>query len=196
LLIFDEVITGFRLGPSGAQGLYDVAPDLTCLGKVLGGGLPLAAFGGRNEIMDLLAPDGPVYQAGTLAGNPLAVAAGLATLKILDEPGMYEALESKAKSLAEGLRAALKNKRLTGAVNRVGSMLTLFFGVDEVRDAVAARKCNRELFARFFHGMLERGIYWPPSPFEAAFVSLAHDTRDIEQTIRAFEDWAQREAII
>ena len=193
LLIFDEVITGFRVSPGGAQQLYDVRPDLTCLGKVLGGGLPLAAFGGKEEIMDLLAPDGPVYQAGTLSGNPLAVSAGLVTLQILSRKGVYEALEAKAKQLEEGIETMLKKHGIRGVVNRAGSMLTLFFGVERVRDAEEARRCDKERFARFFHGMLERGVYFPPSPFESAFVSLAHDQDDLDKTLHAFEDWAREE---
>ena len=192
LLIFDEVITGFRVSAAGAQKLYGIEPDLTCLGKIVGGGLPLAAFGGKGEIMDLLAPEGPVYQAGTLSGNPLAVTAGLVTLEILDQPAVYQALEERAQLLEDGLIGAMKRNRLKGIVNRAGSMLTLFFGVDHVRDAEDARQCDREMFARFFHGMLERGIYWPPSQFEAAFISLAHEARDIEVTVQAFEDWASQ----
>ena len=190
LLIFDEVITGFRVAPGGAQELYGVTPDLTCLGKILGGGLPLAGFGGRSEIMKLLAPEGPVYQAGTLSGNPVAVTAGLATLKRLARRHTYDALERKGKQLADGLTGVLRKRRVTGVVNRIGSMLTLFFGVERVVDAATARHCDRELFARFFHGMLERGIYLPPAPFEAAFVSLVHTAADLERTISAFDAWA------
>jgi len=194
LLIFDEVITGFRVAPGGAQGLYGPAPDLTCLGKVLGGGLPLGAFGGKREIMDLLAPEGPVYQAGTLSGNPLAVAAGLVTLQELSRPGLYQELEEKGQRLQDGFEASLRKQHIPGVVNRVGSMLTLFFGVERVHNALEARRCDRALFARFFHGMLSRGIYWPPSPFEAAFVSLAHSGSDLEKTVQAFEEWAKEEA--
>jgi glutamate-1-semialdehyde 2,1-aminomutase len=193
LLIFDEVITGFRLGPAGAQGLFHVIPDLTCLGKILGGGLPLGAFGGRKKIMDLLAPEGPVYQAGTLSGNPLAVTAGLAALKELSRPGLYRELEEKGKTLQGGLEAALRRYGVTAVANRQGSMLTLFFGVDRVESAADARRCERDRFARFFHGMLSRGIYWPPSPFEAAFVSLAHTDRDLAATVAAFESWLDDE---
>lgn len=193
VLIFDEVITGFRVAPGGAQELYGITPDLTCLGKILGGGLPLGAFGGRQEIMNLLAPEGPVYQAGTLSGNPLAVAAGLTTLKELSRAGVYQELEEKGRILQAGLDAALKNYRLRGVVNRVGSMLTLFFGAQQVGDAAQARRCDRRRFARFFHGMMKRGIYWPPSPFEAAFVSLAHGRRHLEGTLRGFADWAKAE---
>jgi glutamate-1-semialdehyde 2,1-aminomutase len=194
LLIFDEVITGFRLSPGGAQQLYNVRPDLSCLGKVLGGGLPLAGFGGRKEIMDLLAPEGPVYQAGTLSGNPLAVTAGLATLQALSKPSVYKILEERGRDLQEGFEKVLRKYGIRAVVNRVGSMLTLFFGVDEVRNADEARRCDKDRFARFFHGILERGIYFPPSPFESAFVSLAHRKTDLKKTLRAFEDWARAEA--
>ena len=193
LLIFDEVISGFRLSQGGAQELYGISPDITCLGKILGGGLPLGAFGGRREIMDLLAPEGPVYQAGTLSGNPLAVAAGLATLRELSRSGVYADLEEKGKKLQEGLEAILDQHRLSGVVNRVGSMLTLFFGVDRVQNAADARGCDRDRFARFFHGMLKRGVYFPPSPFEAAFISLAHGRRELEKALQAFEVWARSE---
>jgi glutamate-1-semialdehyde 2,1-aminomutase len=193
LLIFDEVITGFRIAIGGAQSFFGVTPDLTCLGKVLGGGLPLAAFGGRRQIMDLVAPDGPVYQAGTLSGNPLAVTAGLATLRLLARPGTYAALEAKGKKLEEGFARILKKYSIRGTINRTGSMMTLFFGVERVRNADDARRCDRERFARYFHGMLRRGIYLPPAPFEAMFVSLAHTTTDINSAVAAFEDWAAKE---
>lgn len=193
LLIFDEVITGFRVAQGGAQEIYQVTPDLTCLGKILGGGLPLAAFGGRGKIMDLLAPEGPVYQAGTLSGNPVAVAAGLKTLELLSRPGAYEKLENKARKLAHGFSASLQKYRLKGTLNRSGSMFTVFFGVDAVTDADAARQSDRRQFARYFHGMLRQGIYLPPAQFEAAFVSLAHSHADIERTIAAFDRWAKSE---
>ena len=194
LLIFDEVITGFRVARGGAQERFNIRPDLTCLGKILGGGLPLGAFGGRAEIMDMLAPDGPVYQAGTLSGNPLAVAAGLAMLKALSRPGVYQRLEELGARFQRGLESVLKSRRIAGVVNREGSMLTLFLGVERVRDADEARGADRERFARFFHGMLARGFYWPPSQFEAAFVSLAHTEADIDQAVAAFDDWAAGEA--
>ena len=193
LLIFDEVITGFRIATGGAQSFYGVTPDLTCLGKILGGGLPLAAFGGRRQIMDLLAPDGPVYQAGTLSGNPLAVTAGLTTLKLLDRPGTFATLEAKGKRLEEGFARILKKYAIRGTVNRIGSMMTLFFGVERVRNADDARRCDRERFARYFHGMLRREIYLPPAPFEAMFVSVAHRNANIDNAIAAFDDWAARE---
>jgi glutamate-1-semialdehyde 2,1-aminomutase len=194
LLIFDEVITGFRLALGGAQQLYGIKPDLTCLGKILGGGLPLAAFGGKRGIMDLLAPEGPVYQAGTLSGNPLAVATGLATLSFLSRRGTYKALERRGKRLQDGFEDVLGKHRINAAINRMGSMMTLFFGVEKVRNAAEARKCDRKLFARFFHGMLKRGVYMPPAPFEAAFVSLAHTRADLDRTIAAFDQWAAEEA--
>ena len=193
LLIFDEVITGFRLAAGGAQEIYGVTPDLTCLGKIIGGGLPLAAFGGRREVMDLLAPEGPVYQAGTLSGNPLAVCAGLATLKQLFRKGTYPVLEKKGKYLADGLAHVLAKYKMTGRVNRVGSMMTLFFGVDRVRNFAEACRCDRERFARFFHGMLQRGIYLPPSPFESVMVSLAHTDAQLRKTVTAFDSWAAGE---
>jgi glutamate-1-semialdehyde 2,1-aminomutase len=193
LLIFDEVITGFRVSPGGAQRLYRVPPDMTCLGKILGGGLPLAAFGGRAKIMDHLAPEGPVYQAGTLAGNPLAVAAGLATLERLARPGVYTMLEKKGRQLQVGFDRVLKKYNIKGTVNRIGSMMTLFFGVDRVQNADDARRCDRQQFRRFFHGMLRRGFYFPPAPFETAFVSLAHSSDEIEKTVSAFADWASEE---
>ena len=194
LLIFDEVITGFRVAAGGAQELFKMRPDLTCLGKILGGGLPLGAFGGRAEIMDLLAPDGPVYQAGTLSGNPLAVSAGLATLRALADPGVYQVLEEKGARLQQGLEWTLREHHLPGVVNRQGSMLTLFFGVERVRDADEARCCDKERFARFFHALLSRGIYWPPSPFETAFVSLSHEMEEIDRTVDAFDAWAREES--
>jgi len=194
LLIFDEVITGFRLALGGAQQLYDIQPDLTCLGKVMGGGLPLAAFGGQRKIMDLLAPEGPVYQAGTLSGNPIGVAAGLATLSLLSRQGTYEALEARGRKLQDGFEDVLRKHHIPATINRIGSMMTIFFGVEKVRNAAEARKCDRKLFARFFHGMLKRGIYVPPAPFEAAFVSLAHTKVDLDRTIAAFDQWAAGEA--
>ena len=190
LLIFDEVITGFRVASGGAQQRYKIRPDLTCLGKILGGGLPLAAFGGRRRIMDQLAPLGPVYQAGTLSGNPLAVAAGSETLRLLARRGSYETLEAKGQRLADGLNEVIRKHGIRATINRVGSMLTLFFGVDSVTTVDDARCCDRKLFARFFHAMLKRGIYLPPAPFEAWFISLAHSNADLDRTISAFDDWA------
>ena len=193
LLIFDEVVTGFRVAPGGAQEVYRVRPDLTCLGKILGGGLPLAAFGGRGDIMNLIAPSGPVYQAGTLSGNPLAVTAGLATLKQLSARGTYQTLEKNGKYLAEGFEKVIAKYKTKATVNRAGSMMTLFFGVQRVSNADEARQCDREKFARFFHGMLERGVYLPPAPFEAFMVSLSHSASDLRRTVAAFESWSADE---
>jgi glutamate-1-semialdehyde 2,1-aminomutase len=188
VLIFDEVMTGFRLAYGGVQTLRSITPDLTCLGKVIGGGMPLAAFGGRRDIMQQLAPEGPVYQAGTLSGNPLAVAAGLETLKQLRAGSPYERLEQLGAGLEAGLRAALAKHQITGTVNRVGSMWTLFFGVERVRGAVDIPRIDTTRFGKFFHGMLARGVYLPPSAFEAAFISLAHSDADIEATVRAADE--------
>jgi glutamate-1-semialdehyde 2,1-aminomutase len=174
LLIFDEVITGFRVARGGAQALYGVAPDLTCLGKVLGGGLPIGAYGGRRAIMEHVAPAGPVYQAGTLSGNPLAVAAGLATLRALDEPA-YRLLDAGGDRVADALRSAAATADVPLRVNRVGSMLTAFFTDQTVSDYASARQADTELFARWFHRLLAKGVLIPPSQFEAAFVSTAHD---------------------
>ncbi|HET9880957.1 MAG TPA: glutamate-1-semialdehyde 2,1-aminomutase [Candidatus Binatia bacterium] len=191
LLIFDEVVTGFRLSPGGAQEVYRVRPDLTCLGKILGGGLPLAAFGGRRDIMNLIAPLGPVYQAGTLSGNPLAVTAGLATLQQLSRHGTYQTLEKKGKYLAQSFAKVLAKYKTKATVNRAGSMMTLFFGVARVSNADEARQCDREKFARFFHGMLERGVYLPPAPYEAMMISLSHSNADLRKTVAAFESWCR-----
>ncbi len=188
VLIFDEVMTGFRLAYGGVQTLRSITPDLTCLGKVIGGGMPLAAFGGRRDIMQQLAPEGPVYQAGTLSGNPLAVAAGLETLKQLRAGSPYERLEQLGAGLEAGLRVALAKHQITGTVNRVGSMWTLFFGVERVRGAVDIPRIDTTRFGKFFHGMLARGVYLPPSAFEAAFISLAHSDADIEATVRAADE--------
>ena len=188
LLIFDEVITGFRVAYGGVQTVRDVAPDLTCLGKIVGGGLPLAAFGGRREVMELLAPLGPVYQAGTLSGNPLAVAAGIETLAQLRHGDPYARLESLGAQLEAGVRAALARHRVRGVVNRVGSMWTLFFGVDAMRSGTDIPNVDTAAFGKFFQRMLDRGIYLPPSAFEAAFISLAHSEDDIDSTVRAADD--------
>ena len=187
LLIFDEVITGFRVAWGGVQNVLNIRPDLTWLGKVIGGGLPLAAVGGRADVMQQLAPQGAVYQAGTLAGNPLAVAAGLATLNGLDRPTTYDRLEQLGTRLEAGLTGALHHADRQGCINRRGSMWTLFFGVDAVRNANEARAADPRAYARFFAGMVERGVLLPPSQFEAAFVSLAHSDDDIERTIVAAE---------
>jgi glutamate-1-semialdehyde 2,1-aminomutase len=194
LLILDEVITGFRISLGGAQGLYRLKPDITCLGKILGGGLPLAAFGGRRDLMDLLAPEGQVYQAGTLSGNPLAVSVGLRTLQLLRRRGLYEQLEKKGKYLESAFNRTLASRGIKATINRVGSMLTLFFGVSRVENADQARKINHDQFVRFFHGMLRRGVYLPPSPFEALFISLAHGAAELRRTVDAFDDWALEES--
>ena len=184
LMIVDEVMTGFRVAPGGACELYGIKPDLVTFGKVIGGGLPVGAFGGRPDVMDRIAPAGPVYQAGTLSGNPLAMAAGAATLRQMG-PIQYERLEEASARLAQGLADAAREAGVPVQVNRVGSMLTVFFGADPVYDAQSARRCDTKRFARFFHAMLENGVYLPPSQFEAAFVSVAHTDEDLDQTIRA-----------
>lgn len=185
LLIFDEVITGFRLGLAGAQGHYGVTPDLTTLGKILGGGLPLAAYGGRADIMDMLSPVGPVYQAGTLAGNPLATAAGLAMLGEVRKPGFYETLNRRAEKWEAEMRLALKAAPIPWCINRVGSLLTLFFTAGPVRDYASALKADTKAYGRFFHAMLDQGVYLAPSQFEAAFLSAAHDDAVLERALDA-----------
>jgi glutamate-1-semialdehyde 2,1-aminomutase len=186
LLIFDEVITGFRVGWSGAQGRFGIRPDLTCLGKIVGGGMPLAAFGGRRDLMSMIAPAGPVYQAGTLSGNPVSVAAGLAALRTLrGDPTAYDRLEGLGALAERRLREALSETRTPGTVNRVGSMLTLFLGPESVRSYADAVRSDTEGFARYFHGMLAEGVYLPPSQFEAMFVSLAHNEDHVEELGRA-----------
>lgn len=185
LLIFDEVITGFRVAYGGAQQRYGVAPDITCLGKIIGGGMPVGAYGGSAEIMATVAPLGPMYQAGTLSGNPVAMAAGAATLEALQEPGVYEALEAKASRLAAGLQAVFADAETPLCVNRVGSMMTLFFNAGAVNGWDTVSTSDRDGFAHFFHRMLEEGVYLPPSPFEAMFVSTAHTDADIQATLDA-----------
>ena len=185
LLIFDEVITGFRVAYGGAQQRYGVAPDITCLGKIIGGGMPVGAYGGSAEIMATVAPLGPMYQAGTLSGNPVAMAAGAATLEALQDPGVYEALDAKARRLASGLQAVFADAETPLCVNRVGSMMTLFFNAGAVNGWETVSASNRDGFARFFHRMLEEGVYLPPSPFEAMFVSTAHTDADIQATLDA-----------
>ncbi len=185
LLIFDEVITGFRVAYGGAQALYGVRPDLTCLGKIIGGGLPVGAYGGLRSLMSHVAPLGSVYQAGTLSGNPLAVAAGLATLRQLRDPGVYATLEARAAQFERGLRLAAEKASIPVTVNRVGSMLTAFFCDGPVTDYASAKRADTTRYARFFHAMLGRGVFLAPSQFEAAFVSLAHSEADIEHAARA-----------
>jgi len=185
LLIFDEVITGFRVALGGAQERFSIRPDLTCLGKIIGGGLPVGAYGGRGEIMQQISPLGPVYQAGTLSGNPLAMAAGLATLRLLTEPGVYDHLERLTSRLVDGLSEAARGAGAAYTSNRVGSMFTGFFTDQPVVDDRSAKLANTRRYARFFHAMLDRGVYFAPSQFEAGFVSLAHTDADIDATLNA-----------
>ena len=185
VLIFDEVMTGMRVAFGGAQALYGITPDLTCLGKIVGGGLPAAAFGGRRDIMEKLAPLGPVYQAGTLSGNPVAMAAGLAAIEILARPGTYERLEEIGKALEDGLLAAAAAAKVPVQLNRVGSMLTLFFTASPVTDYVSAKTSDTARFAAFFRAMREGGVFLPPSQYEAMFVSLAHTDEDLAKVIAA-----------
>ena len=185
LLIFDEVITGFRLHYGGVQTLLGVEPDLTCLGKIIGGGLPVGAYGGRREIMEMVAPLGPVYQAGTLSGNPLAMAAGIVTLQTLREEAFYERLEIKGLYLEDGLRRAAEEAEVPVRINRVGSLLTMFFTNEPVTDFASAKLADTERYAAYFRGMLERGVFLAPSQFEAMFVSAAHSDDDIAATIEA-----------
>jgi glutamate-1-semialdehyde 2,1-aminomutase len=187
LLIFDEVMSGFRVSYGGAQELYGITPDLTTLGKVIGGGLPVGAYGGREEFMSQVAPEGPIYQAGTLSGNPLAMAAGIATLKILKRPGTYEALESTSAALARGMAEANSKLEVDVTLNRVGSMFTTFFTPDPVGDFAGAKASDTSVFGNYFRAMLEEGVYLAPSQFEAAFVSMAHTEEDIEATLVAHE---------
>jgi glutamate-1-semialdehyde 2,1-aminomutase len=185
LLIFDEVMCGFRVAYGGAQSLYDIRPDLTCFGKIIGGGLPVGAYGGRKDIMSQIAPEGAVYQAGTLSGNPMAMAAGLATLEQLRQPGVYDTLEKRSGRLAEGLAEAARRNGVPASFNRVGSMLGMFFTDRAVENFETAKTSDLPRFGRYYRQMLDAGIYLAPSQFEACFVSLAHDDAAIEQTIRA-----------
>lgn len=185
VLIFDEVMTGFRVAYGGAQQLYKIDPDMTTLGKVIGGGLPVGAYGGKARYMNLVAPVGPVYQAGTLSGNPLAVSAGLKTLEILRRPGIYERLDALVGKLAQGLCAEATRQSISVTINRVGSMFTTFFASDPVRDYRSAKKSDAAAYGLFFRALLESGVYFPPSQFEAAFVSTAHSEGDVEATIKA-----------
>jgi len=185
VLIFDEVMTGFRLALGGAQALFGIKPDLTTLGKIVGGGLPAAAYGGREDLMRKVAPDGPVYQAGTLSGNPLAVAAGRKTLELLRKPGTYEGLEKTSAKIADGIAAAAREAGVPMTMNRVGSMFTGFFSATEVVDYTTAKAADAARFGRFFHGMLDAGVYLPPSQFEAAFVSLAHSGDLVDRVLQA-----------
>lgn len=186
LLIFDEVMTGFRVAIGGAQSLYNISPDLSTFGKIIGGGLPVAAYGGKKEIMETVSPLGPVYQAGTLSGNPLAMVAGLATLKILrDYPEIYQELEKKSAALQKGFEENIKEAGIEARVNRIGSMMTLFFSAEKITNDVTAKACNLAQFAAYAKEMLAQGIYIPPSQFEAFFISNAHSDEDIEKTMEA-----------
>jgi glutamate-1-semialdehyde 2,1-aminomutase len=188
LLIFDEVMTGFRVAFGGAQSLYNITPDLTCLGKIIGGGLPVGAYGGKEEIMSQIAPQGNIYQAGTLSGNPIAMAAGIATLEQIKVPGIYEKLEEKAGRLANGLRKIAEKAGVPVFVNRVGSMLGMFFTDRKVRNFDDAKTSDLKKFTAYYQGMLERGIYLAPSQFEAFFLSTAHETKHIEKTLDAAQE--------
>lgn len=186
LLIIDEVMTGFRVSKSGAQGHYGVSPDLTTLGKVIGGGMPVGAFGGKKEVMQYIAPTGPVYQAGTLSGNPIAMTAGLAQLEALSEPGLYEELAAKTKRIAEGFKAAADKHGIPMAINYVGGMFGFFFTDEEkITGFEQVTKCNMEQFRAFYHGMLDEGIYLAPSAFEAGFLSMAHGEQELQATLDA-----------
>jgi glutamate-1-semialdehyde 2,1-aminomutase len=189
MLIFDEVISGFRLGPAGAAGHYHIEPDLVTYGKIIGGGMPVGAFGGRREIMERISPLGPVYQAGTLSGNPIAMAAGLKTLELLCEPLFYDRIGSKTRGLVEGMVERATGAGVPLSANRAGGMFGLFFiGATRVTNYEQATGCDQDQFRAFFHGMLERGVYLAPSAFEAGFVSIAHGDEQIQATLDAAAD--------
>lgn len=183
LLIFDEVISGFRVGLGGAQNRFGIQPDLTCLGKIIGGGLPVGAYGGSKSLMDHIAPTGSVYQAGTLSGNPLAMAAGLAMIDLLSEPGVYEELERKSDKLCQGLKDNVESLGITAQFTRVGSMFSMFFTKNDIVDFASVKTCDTEFFGRYFTSLLEKGVYIAPSQFEAGFMSMAHTDADIEKTV-------------
>ena len=185
LLIFDEVMTGFRVAAGGAQSLYAITPDLTTLGKIIGGGMPVGAYGGRRDLMEQVSPAGPIYQAGTLSGNPVAMAAGLAMLDLVREPGFHERLSLQTQALTDGLIATAREADVPFSANRVGGMFGLFFSDAKIETFAQAMACDREAFNRFFHAMLERGVYFAPSPFEAGFMSMAHDDDVIAKTLEA-----------
>jgi glutamate-1-semialdehyde 2,1-aminomutase len=185
VLIFDEVMTGFRVGLTGAQGHYGIRPDLTTLGKVIGGGMPVGAFGGRRDIMERIAPLGPVYQAGTLSGSPVAVAAGLATLKLVSQPGFYEQLAARTQRLMDGLQAEARKRGIKFSAQAVGGMFGLYFRATPPTSYAEVMECDKEAFNRFFHAMLEKGVYFAPSAFEAGFVSAAHAEADLAATCAA-----------
>jgi glutamate-1-semialdehyde 2,1-aminomutase len=189
LLIFDEVMTGFRLARGGAQERFGVTPDLTCLGKIIGGGLPVGAYGGRREIMDLVAPSGPVYQAGTLSGNPLAMAAGLATLRVAGQPAFYDRLEELGTRWREGMDAAASAGNHPYAINQVGSMVSIFFAEGPVTHFGSAAASDTKAFKDFFWHMLSRGVYLAPSQYEAGFISTAHSEEDLDRTFGAAREW-------
>ncbi|HTP07696.1 MAG TPA: aminotransferase class III-fold pyridoxal phosphate-dependent enzyme, partial [Anaerolineae bacterium] len=185
VLIFDEVMTGFRVHPGGAQALYHIKPDLTTLGKVIGGGLPVGAYGGRRDIMQLVAPVGPMYQAGTLSGNPLAMTAGMVTLQELQKPSAWHQLETRSAQLEDGLRSAAEEAGVATMFNRVGTMFTMFFTDQPVTNWTTVKMCDTQKFGKFFRAMLEQGVYLAPSQFEAGFMSLAHGATEINATIEA-----------
>ncbi len=187
LLIFDEVMTGFRVALAGMQGRVGITPDLSCFGKIIGGGLPVGAYGGRRDIMQMVAPVGPMYQAGTLSGNPLAMAAGIATLTELCKPGQYEKLERKSQLLGEGIARAIHDTKTPARIQRIGAMFCLYFTADPVTDYAGAKRADTVRFARYFHEMLARGVYLPPSQFEACFISLALEDEMIAETVKAVE---------
>lgn len=187
VLIFDEVMTGFRVALHGAQGLYGITPDLTTLGKIIGGGMPLGAFGGRREIMQCVAPTGPVYQAGTLSGNPVAVAAGLATMRLVEAPGFYEQITAATQKLCEGLSMAARKHKVAFSSQAVGGMFGIYFRQTPPQNYAEVTQCDTSLFNRFFHSMLQKGVYFAPSPFEAGFVSAAHGEKEIAATLAVAE---------
>jgi len=193
LLIFDEVMTGFRVALGGAQAHYGVTPDLTCFGKIIGGGMPVGAYGGRRDLMEQIAPSGPIYQAGTLSGNPVAMAAGLAVLELIQVPGFHDALSAKTQLLTDGLQSIADEEGIPFSTNRLGGMFGLFFTTEKVTSYVQATTADSALFNRFFHGMLKRGVYLAPSAFEAGFISSAHNEQDIADTLQTARE-AMRDA--
>jgi len=193
LLIFDEVMTGFRVALGGAQAHYGVTPDLTCFGKIIGGGMPVGAYGGRRDLMEQIAPSGPIYQAGTLSGNPVAMAAGLAVLELIQVPGFHDALSAKTQLLTDGLQSIADEEGIPFSTNRLGGMFGLFFTTEKVTGYVQATTADSALFNRFFHGMLKRGVYLAPSAFEAGFISSAHNEQDIADTLQTARE-AMRDA--
>jgi glutamate-1-semialdehyde 2,1-aminomutase len=196
VLIFDEVMTGFRLARGGAQERYGVVPDMTCLGKIIGGGLPVGAFGGRHEIMEQVAPSGPIYQAGTLSGNPLAMTAGLATLKATGEPGFYERLEELGERWRRGMHEVASEGDVPFTINQLGSMVSIFFTEGPVTDFASAARADTEAFKDFFWHMLRRGIYLAPSQYEAGFISAVHSEGDLEKTFEAAREWFTRASAV